>query len=205
MNRDLRNDIQGYDLYSKLKEIYLSIEGRYAFDNKEKFFILFDDGFEFIVNNMRQVITEEQIINEYRIQDLERYGKTWNEMWKRVKFSFHTHPYSFEDFQKRPCDGDYAIIKDNSFDKNHYIIDEEFIYCISFQINNVNGHAGKWRWSSNSNPIYISDHHFNISEYDEVNDDKKPDERDMIETPVIVPTSEFIMDPDGTIRMECSL
>lgn len=151
--RLLNNDIQILQLSNYLNMIYDSLpSNREPFDSKETFVAVFDESNYLVVENMREVITEETIINQYR--------GNFKDIFNNCVFTAHTHPLSYKEYHKRPSDGDYQILKEFSFNKPHYIIDESYIYCILFNKDEINGFYGKWNKETLE---YISDEHFDLN------------------------------------------
>lgn len=160
--RILNNDIQILQLSTYLNMIYDSLPGnREPFDTKERFVAVFDESNYLVVKNMREVITQETILSQYNESFLNNiYGNHFKDIFDNCIFTAHTHPLSYIEAHKRPSDEDYQILKEFSFNKPHYIIDESYIYCILFSKDEINGFYGKW---DKETLEYISDEHFDLS------------------------------------------
>jgi len=203
--RPLNSDIVGVDLFSILKNLYTSLDiNRQPFDSQEKFIAYFNDGLDLLVQNMTEIISYDIIMNRYNESRLNlTYGLKFEDIFLNSKFTAHTHPKSFDEFHKRPSDGDYFILK--NYTGLHYVIDESYIYCISFLKDSTNGFYGKWNWTSGL-PIYVSDEHYDIEQmkyqYDSYSSDEKllvSNNSENIESGI------FEIHKDGTIRLESNI
>lgn len=198
--RDINSDVSNVDVYTKLINLYDSIqEDRDVFDSKEKFYILFDNDEELIIDNMTEVITENYILEKYLESGLAIiYGYKFEDIFINSKFTAHTHPPSYTDAHKRPSDGDYSILK--NFITLHYVIDETYIHCISFNVDKNNGFYGKWNKETNT---YISDEHYNIEDMKiTFGDGVKHIEQEEQSNNEYKDTAQFKIQNDGTIILE---
>ena len=171
------------------------------FDSKEKFIIYFNNGTDLLVRNMIEVITPSLIMDRYNESRLNVNGYRFEDLFINSMFSAHTHPPTYNNSHKRPSDGDYDILK--NFKSLHYVIDETFIYCISFLIDSVNGFYGKWNWE-NGTPIYVSDEHFDLNTIEKYQSEI-PNERQLSNDSGFIESGIFEIHKDGTIRLESNI
>jgi hypothetical protein len=203
--RELNSDVEGINLFNVLVNIYNSLDKkRLPFDSKEKFIVYFNNGDDLLVQGAREVIDQQYIMERYFESRLNIiHGNKFEDLFLNSKFSAHTHPPSYEEFHKRPSDGDYYILK--NYSGLHYVIDESYIYCINFEYNN--GFYGKWNWESGS-PIYVSDEHYDIEfmkkKYEKYHQDDEGIVSDLNEIQS-VDAGIFEIHRDGTIRIESNI
>jgi len=206
--RNINSEVLNYNLFNQLKSLYESRDKtRKTFDSKDVFFILFNDLNELLIENITAVINENKLIKGYNDSGLGTlYGNDWKSIFTKSKFTAHTHPPRFEDYQLRPDDGDYSFIEEYGNNKPHYVIDEKYIFCINFQFGDGHGHYGKWQWKDGDTiiqtPLYVSDEHYDYNDQHEKIAGEKPDERNMTGSDNRIESASLKIESDGTIRLE---
>lgn len=205
--RNLNSDIQDVDLFNVLKNLYNSLDKkRTPFSSKEKFIVYFNNGDDLLVQDIQGIFNQDKIMERYFESRLNiTHGNKFENLFLNSKFTAHTNPPSYSENQKRPSDGDYNIL--SNYRNLNYVIDESYIYCISF--NYKNGFYGKWNWESGQ-PIYVSDEHYDVdlmsqkykSEIDEIeNEINLYNDKPQISEDAGI----FEIHRDGTIRIESNI
>ena len=206
--RNINSEVLNYNLFNQLKSLHESRDKtRKTFDSKDVFFILFNDLNELLIENTTAVVNENKLIKGYNDSGLGTlYGNDWKSIFIKSKFTAHTHPPRFTENQLRPDDGDYSFVEEYGNKKSHYVIDEKYIYCISFRYGDGNGHYGKWKWKDGDTiiqtPLYVLDEHYDFNNHHEKIAGEKPDERNMPGSDNKIESASLKIESDGTIRLE---